>query len=91
MFSKRTHSETLAKHPVNDSDFVLLYIHRLARRIQRHSARPIRLLESPTALRVYILNIYIGRVLLLVKYCRAHGNCLIISSLAVSLDAIKSK
>ena len=29
----------LAKHPVHDSDFVLLYIHRLARWILRHSSR----------------------------------------------------
>ena len=31
VFSKRLYYETLAKHPVHDSDFVLLYIHRLAR------------------------------------------------------------
>jgi len=30
VFSKRLHYETLAKHPDHDSDFVLLYIHRLA-------------------------------------------------------------
>ena len=31
VFSKRLYYETLAKHPVHNSDFVLLYIHRLAR------------------------------------------------------------
>ena len=30
-FSKRLYYETLAKHPVHNSDFVLLHIHRLAR------------------------------------------------------------
>ena len=30
VFSKRLYHETLAKHPVHDSDFVLLYIDRLA-------------------------------------------------------------
>ena len=31
VFSKRLYYETLVEHPVHDSDFVLLYIHRLAR------------------------------------------------------------
>ena len=31
VFSKRLYYETLAKHLVHDSDFVLLYIHCLAR------------------------------------------------------------
>ena len=31
VFSKTLFYETLAKHPVHDSDFALLYIHRLAR------------------------------------------------------------
>ena len=31
VFSKSPYYETLAKNPVHDGDFVLLYIHRLAR------------------------------------------------------------
>ena len=31
VFSKSSYYETLAKHPVPDSDFVLPHIHRLAR------------------------------------------------------------
>ena len=37
VFSKSSYYETLAKHPVHDSDFVLLYIHRARRWIKRHS------------------------------------------------------
>ena len=61
VFSKRSYYETFAKHPVHESDFVLLYIHRARREynVIVRDSEPIRLLESPRSMSVYILNIFI--------------------------------
>ena len=56
VFSKTFLLWTSGIHPVHDSDFVLLYIHGLAR---SWNSEPIRLLESPRSLSVYILNMYL--------------------------------
>ena len=52
--AKSSYSETLAKHPVYNSDFVLLYIHLLG--VIVRDIELIRLLESPRAVSVYILK-----------------------------------
>ena len=56
---KNSDTETLAKYPVYNTDFVLLHCLVREKNIIVEDTAPIRLLQSPRALSVYILITFI--------------------------------